>query len=204
MCAATATPSGWTPDAGVSAQVQLRGATPQDSPRILEWRNQPEVARWMYSDHQITPEEHARFMASALIDPARRYWVVELDGRPVGLANLADLSPAHRRCAWAYYLADPAVRGRGVGAFVEVFVLDHVFRELGLHKLTCEVLLENEAVWTLHESFGFQREGLFRAHIWKSGRPHDVVAMAMLAPDWEAARPAAVARLRARGFNLDD
>jgi len=171
---------------------------------MLAWRNQPEVARWMYSDHLITEDEHRRFMDTALSDPARRYWIIEMDGAPVGLANLADISPTHRKASWAYYLADPATRGQGVGAFVEVFVLDYVFRELGLNKLCCEVLVENEAVWKMHEGFGFTREALFRAHVWKGGAPRDVVGLGILAEDWARARPASVARLRERGFEIAD
>ena len=87
-----------------------------------------------------------------------------------------------------------------MGAFVEVFVLDHVFGDLALNKLCCEVLLENEAVWKMHQSFGFQREALWRAHIWKGGQPHDVVGLGLLAADWATVREASVERLRARGF----
>lgn len=180
--------------------VALRDLTPDDSDRLLAWRNLPEVARWMYSDHEISRPEHDRWFAGLAGDPTRKYWIIELDGEPVGLANLADISPAHRKAAWAYYLASPSVRGKGVGAFVEVFVLDHVFRDLALNKLCCEVLLENEAVWKMHESFGFQREALYHDHIWKGGAPHDVVGLAILAADWAKARPASVERLRARGF----
>ena len=34
--------------------VRLRYLTADDSDRLLAWRNLPEVARWMYSDHEIS------------------------------------------------------------------------------------------------------------------------------------------------------
>ncbi len=180
--------------------VTLRDVTVSDRDRLLDWRNLPEVARWMYSDHAITPQEHARWFDAAIADPSRRYWIIELDGAPVGLANLYDISQGHRRASWAYYLADPAVRGRGVGAYVEFWVIEHVFGPLGLDKLWCEVLAGNEAVWKLHESFGFQREALFRRHVRKAGAPADVVGLGLLASDWTQVRDACVQRLRAKGF----
>ena len=188
----------------IPIDVRLRPATDDDSARILAWRNQPEVAQWMYSDHVIGADEHAVFMARVLDDSTRRYWIIELDGAPVGLANLADISQVNRKASWAFYLADPSTRGKGVGAFVEVYVLDFAFRELGLYKLCCEVLIENEAVWKTHESFGFVREALYRAHAWKAGLPRDVVGLGMLASEWEAARPTSVARLRSKGFEIAD
>lgn len=183
-------------------KVDLRPAGPEDRDRLLAWRNQPEVARWMYTDHVITEAEHDRWIAAAFDDPSRRYWIIELDGEPVGLANLYDLQPSNRRTAWAYYLASPLVRGKGVGAYVEFWMIEHVFGVLGLDRLYCEVLAENEAVWKLHESFGFTREALFRRHVWKSGEPHDVVALGLLADDWAEVREQSAARLREKGYDV--
>lgn len=186
----------------VAPKVVLRPLAAGDRDRLLAWRNQPEVARWMYSDHAIRPEEHASWFAAALADARRRYWVIEADARPVGLANLYDIALEHRRCAWAYYLADPSTRGQGIGAYVEFWVIEHVFAELGLNKLWCEVLVDNEPVWKLHEGFGFTREALFRAHVVKAGAPADVVGLGILAADWALRRGASLERLRARGFDL--
>jgi RimJ/RimL family protein N-acetyltransferase len=84
---------------------------------------------------------------------------------------------------------------------VEFTVIDHVFGALGLHKLWCEVLIENEAVWKLHESFGFRREALYRDHVWKAGRFQDVVGLGLLDGDWAAARAACAARLAEKGYD---
>jgi UDP-4-amino-4,6-dideoxy-N-acetyl-beta-L-altrosamine N-acetyltransferase len=177
----------------------LRRVQAHDSDRLHDWRNRPEVAAYMYPDHHISPDEHARWFASAMAASDRAYWIIELDGDPVGLANLAGIDPSRRRCEWAYYLAEPSVRGRGVGAAVEFAMIDHVFGGLGLHKLWCEVLADNEAVWKLHESFGFRREALYRDHVWKAGRFQDVVGLGLLAADWETARPACAERLSQKG-----
>jgi UDP-4-amino-4,6-dideoxy-N-acetyl-beta-L-altrosamine N-acetyltransferase len=182
--------------------VTLRDVTSADRDRLLEWRNQPDVARWMYTEHVITPTEHDRWLSVALADPARRYWIIELDGEPVGLANLYDISSPNRKAAWAYYLASPSVRGKGVGAFVEFWMIEYVFKTLGLNKLCCEVLVENESVWKIHQSFGFQREALYRHHAWKAGAPLDVVGLGLLAQDWDQVRGESVERLRAKGYEV--
>jgi RimJ/RimL family protein N-acetyltransferase len=87
-----------------------------------------------------------------------------------------------------------------VGAAVEFAMIDHVFRDLGLHKLWCEVLVENEAVWKLHESFGFRREARYRDHVWKAGRFHDVVGLGLLAEDWARSRGHCAERLAQKGY----
>lgn len=187
--------------------VRLRLVAEADSARLLKWRNSPEVAAFMYSDHEISQAEHDRWFASAMAAPDRRYWIIEADGEPVGLANLARIDAAARRCEWAYYLGEPSTRGKGLGAAVEYIVLRHVFETRGLNKLWCEVLAGNEAVCKLHQSFGFVREALFRDHVLKDGRLQDVVGLGMLKADWEAAKPGVEARLRrlsSKGYAPED
>ena len=184
--------------------VHLRPLMPADSDRLFDWRNRPEVAAYMYTDHLISPDEHGRWFDSALAASDRRYWIIELDGEPVGLANLAGIDFVRRRSEWAYYLAETQVRGRGVGAAVELVMIDHVFSGLGLHKLWCEVLIENAAVWKLHESFGFRREALYRDHVWKADRFQDVVGLGLLAPEWADLRDDCAARLAQKGYHASN
>ena len=184
--------------------VRLRPVQLADSGQLLAWRNSPEVAAFMYSDHAISPEEHDRWFAAAVAATDRAYWIIEDDGAPVGLVNLTGIDQVRRRCDWAYYLGEAGIRGRGVGAAVELIVLDHVFGSLGLHKLWCEVLIENEAVWRLHESFGFVREAHYRDHVWKGGRFQDVVGLGLLADDWAKVRDGCAERLLQKGYGAGD
>ena len=183
-------------------QVTLRAVCEDDRARLLAWRNDPAVSAYMYTDHVIAQAEHDRWFDGIATNTRAAYWVIEVDGAPVGLANLADIQREHQRCAWAYYLASPTVRGLGVGSYVEFWMIEHVFGDLGLEKLWCEVLLSNEAVWKLHMAYGFQREALFRRHVVKGGVAHDVVGLGLLASEWPALRPALAERLRAKGFAI--
>jgi len=182
--------------------VILRALTADDSDRLFDWRNRDDVRAYMYSDGLISRDTHDRWFASALNATDRRYWIIEWDGLPVGLANLADISTAHRKATWAYYLADPATRGKGIGACVEYLMIEKVFGEFALEKLWCEVLVSNEAVWKLHESFGFVREAHFRRHVVKSDGPHDVYGLGLLKSDWQQRRDAARNRLATKGFQV--
>jgi UDP-4-amino-4,6-dideoxy-N-acetyl-beta-L-altrosamine N-acetyltransferase len=183
--------------------VMLRPMAREDGPRVLAWRNGQAVAPYMYSDHQITGEEHARWLEAALGAGDRRYWIIELDGAPVGLANLAGIDADRGRCEWAFYLAEPETRGRGVGAQVEYLVLRHVFEALGLNKLWCEVLAENAEVWRMHESFGFRREAEFRDHVRKGGVFRDVVGLGLLSAEWPEVKARAEARLAEKGVGAE-
>lgn len=180
--------------------IRLREVQPGDNTQMLEWRNLPEVAQYMYSDHTITLEEHEMWFDHMLGDHTKKYWIIELDDEGVGVANITGIDKKNRLCFWAFYLASPNVRGRGVGSFVEYFVLRYVFEELELNKLCCEVLRFNEGVIQMHKKFGFQQEGLFRQHIFKDGEAYDVVRLAMLRQEWFEIKPEIENKLREKGL----
>ncbi len=184
--------------------VALRPLRQDDGERVRAWRNAPHVSTHMYTDHPVGEAEHAAWLETALAAQDRRYWIILDDERPVGLANLVKIDRANRRCDWAYYLGETDTRGRGVGACVEYLVAEEVFGPMRLNKLACEVFVANEAVWRLHESFGFVREAHYRDHIWKGGRYHDVYGLALLAVDWSERRTEVQDRLAARGHAPGD
>jgi len=167
----------------------LRAIRPEDKEIMREWRNSPEVSKYMYTDDHITPETHEKWFHRILSDPSCRYWIITYKDKGVGVANICDISERNKRCFWAYYIADPGVRGKGVGAVVEYEILRYVFEELKFNRLCCEVLSFNETTVKTHESFGFKKEGCFRQHICKGGVFHDVISMAILKEDWEEILP---------------
>lgn len=183
------------------SEVALRLVDASDRDRLLAWRNSPQVAAFMYSDHLIGREEHDRWFDGLVGHPRRRDWIVLLDGAPVGLTSLVDIDKAQGRGTIARYLAEESARGLGLGGFTEFKVADHAFETLGLRKLWSEVLETNQAALASHLSSGFQREALFRAHVVKQGHAVDVIGLGLLADEWRDVRPRVRARLLAKGFS---
>jgi UDP-4-amino-4,6-dideoxy-N-acetyl-beta-L-altrosamine N-acetyltransferase len=138
----------------------------------------------MYTDQRISEADHASWFGLAIVDPTRRYWIIELDGEPVGLANLYDISVAQRRACLALYVAEEGARGKGVGSATDQFLMRHAFIDLGLDKLGAEALADNEPGVKVHLHHGFQVDGVLRQHVLKAGRRVDVVTMSLLRNEW--------------------
>lgn len=168
--------------------IVLRDVRPDDKEMIRRWRNSPEVARYMYNDHHISAEEHDKWFQGIFDDPKRIFWIISHNDKDVGLASLYDIDRGNGRCYWAFYLAEVADRTRGLGGFVEYAVMERVFGDLGLNRLCCEVLAENRAVLEMHKRFGFAQEGCYRQHVYKGGKPVDVILMAILRDEWLGTR----------------
>jgi UDP-4-amino-4,6-dideoxy-N-acetyl-beta-L-altrosamine N-acetyltransferase len=179
--------------------ISLRDVAPGDQEAIRVWRNHPEVRKHMYTDHEISPDEHRAWFLRILRDPACKYWIIVCDGEDVGLLYLYDIDTTNRRCYWGFYTADPGVRGKGVGSFAEFSVLRFVFDHLQLQKLCGEVLASNQTVLNMHKKFGFVQEGLLRRHVLKDGRFADVVCISILREEWDAKKAELELKLRAKG-----
>ena len=177
----------------------LRDLRTDDKDTVRAWRNHPDIAKYMYTDHAITEEEHDRWFNRALNEPSCHFWVITEGSTGIGLLSISQIDLHNRRCYWAYYL-DPDSRGRGAGSFAEYAVLQHVFNELKFNKLCGEVFGFNRSVIKMHKRFGFAEEGVLRKHIYKQGQWHDVVCVGILREEWDKARPEIETRLRADGI----
>lgn len=178
--------------------LKLRDINVGDSERLLEWRNQDDVRRWMYTDHVIRRDEHALWFKSMMQNDSMRYWIIELDAVPVGAIHLTAMSVTHRRCEWGMYLGESSARGTGAAEAATFLSLDAAFGALNMQRVTCEVLAGNERALGLYERVGFRREGYLRSAVVNASERHDVVVMGLLRPEWETLRPGILGRLRQR------
>lgn len=169
----------------------LRRLREDDLEQVMHWRMRPDITQNMYSTPQLTLVQQRNWFERISQSDRDRYWIIEAGEakQSIGVINLTDIDLVHRRCAWAYYIAETAARGRGIAKTIECNINDYVFEMMNFNRLWCEVLAFNDRVVKLHELFGARTEGVLRQHVMKDGKFHDVVRMAVLRNDWLALRP---------------
>ena len=180
--------------------IQLRDVRPGDRQQLLHWRNLPDVARWMYTDHEITDAAHDRWFDGIVGDPTRRYWMITADADAVGLVNLTDIDTSHRRCEFGVYLGAREARGTGAGSAALFLALDHAFVDLALDRVSASAMADNSEAIMAYERLGLRREAYMRGHVRKGDVAHDVVGLAILRDEWLLVRPAIEAGLRSKGL----
>ena len=67
-------------------------------------------------------------------------------------------------------------------------LLAHGFNDLNLNRIYLTLLPDNERARRMYLRLGFQEEGRQRQAIFKSGRYHDVLEMALLREDFQQAQ----------------
>jgi len=165
--------------------IRLEKLTIDDIELIRKWRNSPEVSQYMYSENYISEEEQRQWFNKIDNEVRSIYWIIEYEGKKLGLVSLKGIDYTLSSCYWAFYLGNLSVRGAGIGAKVEYNVIEYVFNDLKLNKLRCEVFVSNDKVIKMHEKFGFRREAYYREHCIKNHLKLDVVGLAILKSEWD-------------------
>jgi len=154
-----------------------------DLPLVLNWRNNPEIRKYMYTQHEISLEEHNKWFAE--LNPEKtKYYMFEIENDPIGVINFTKIEKSKRQAMWGFYSGD--LSKRGVGKLMEIAALKHAFTNLNLLKLSCEVLSNNMNVVNFHRKFGFSIEGIFRNHF-ESSRNEvlDIYRLAITKKEWQ-------------------
>jgi UDP-4-amino-4,6-dideoxy-N-acetyl-beta-L-altrosamine N-acetyltransferase len=159
----------------------VRPMVESDLDQVLSWRNHPDVRRFMYTRHEISFEEHARWFASTSQDAYRHLLIFEIDATPRGFINIHEIATG-RIANWGFYSAPDAPKGGG-GALGHA-AIGYAFEALGLHKLCGQALTFNDRSILLHLKLGFQREGVLRQQHFDGQQYHDVVCFGLLSSDW--------------------
>ena len=116
--------------------------------------------------------------------------VTKSDDRPVGITGLHAIHPVARSAELRILLGVPALWGRGIGTEATQLLVAYGFEMLNLNRVWLGVTATNGAALRSYEKCGFRREGVLRQEVWKNGAFADVIRLALLRPEYEAALPA--------------
>ena len=136
--------------------VMLREIRREDAEALYRWRMDPE-SRPMFRSTAVVPFEKHLERLDDYFRPGNRdrWFVVEVDRRPVGTVSLYDFSPDAAEAEWGRLVITPAERGRGFGGEAFALLLGHA-RDLGLRRLRSVVLEGNEPSMAIHRRLGFR------------------------------------------------
>lgn len=149
---------------------------------VLAWRNHAEVRRYMWTRHEIRPDEHQRWFERAVSDSNKHLLIFEVNRQPLGFANFTATGRGGI-AEWGFYAAPDAPRG--TGRQLGCSALNHAFTKLDLHKVCGQVLAYNVRSIHFHKSLGFQQEGILRDQHFDGERFHHVICFGLLSLEWQ-------------------
>lgn len=164
----------------------LRRFTTADAEAFAAYRSVPEVARYQSWDAPLSLADALELVeAFGQGDPAGPGWfqyAIDLDGVLIGDLGL-NLHDNLRQAELGFTLA-PAYQGNGYATEAVRGLLDHLFIERNLHRVSAECDARNTASARLLERVGFRREGLRRSNSWFKGEWTDDLLFGLLRTDY--------------------
>ena len=156
----------------------LRRGRPEDTDRLFQIRNEPEVARRWGAD-DIEEEVGEQFIE------ADEGFVIEADGEVVGAIQYHEESEPMYRHAGIDIFLTTSRHGQGLGTEAIRLLAHHLFEERGHHRLTIDPAADNAAAIRAYEKVGFRRVGIMRHYErGPEGVSHDGLLMDMLREDF--------------------
>jgi len=167
---------------------RLRPMNTGDIDRVRQWRNLEHVKAYMFTDDDITEDEHKSWFDQTLLSDDADYQIVEYQEKPIGLANAIKINNISRSCSWGFYIAETGCQ-KGCGTMLSCLMLSHIFNTYPVHTIYAEVFEFNSTSLKLHEKFGFKPILELARTTIKSGKNENVIALSLSRDDWETTKP---------------
>lgn len=174
--------------------VVLRALEPKDVEYLYNYRNDWDVIRYLGGFS-------AGYSRANLEDWIKRHsnradevlWTIAdvATDQCIGHVGLYQIDSRVRKGQFAILIGDKALWGRGLGTRVTEAVVSWAFSQLNLHKVSLQVLSNNERAIRIYEALGFRREGILRDEQFRDGEFLDLLLMAVLEGEWRGSHAGA-------------
>lgn len=150
---------------------------------ILPWRNDPAVRQAMFSQHEISYQEHQAWFLRTKNDPGAHWFIWhDADNVPQGVVYFTELDVKQKNAFWGFYTSPSAPPGSGTRMALEA--IDYVLGEFSLIKLNSEVLASNTRSLIYHKKIGFIEGSCFREKHFNEAQHINVIRLCLLASAW--------------------
>lgn len=178
--------------------VKLTAVTSADLGVITRWWSDSDFLR-LYDTAPAVPrndDQISRRLDLSQTSPDIFLFAIRLmneDEELIGLLEIDGVSWPHRTAFVSIGIGESRHRGQGYGHEAMRLALNFAFNELNLYRLCLTVFSYNEPAIALYEHLGFTREGIYREHIERDGRRHDMYIFGILRHEWLSDRSASTA-----------
>ena len=170
----------------VGDKIYLRPLDTEDIDSFVLWLNDEEVRQYL---SRVTPLNKVRekdFIEGLYKDDQEIILGIALkeNDQLIGSVGMHRIAMPFRHAELGIVIGDKSCWSKGCGTEVLNLMLGHGFDELNLHRIFLTVLGFNARAIRAYEKVGFKEEGIFRDHIYRNGKYHDVHYMGILEDEW--------------------
>jgi aminoglycoside 6'-N-acetyltransferase len=166
----------------------LRSFREDDAPVLAAYRSDPEIARYQSWRTPVTLQDASTFihqmMARDVHGPGWFQYAVILRSERALVGDIGINLHENEMQADIGFTVAAKYQGCGYATEMVWRVLEHLFVDRGLHRVSAECDARNLASARLLMRLGFRREGCRVANTWLKGEWTDDIVFGMLETDW--------------------
>lgn len=152
-------------------------------------RNRERLRVWLpWADETRSPADTLRFIRLMREQERERGFCVKVEGRIAGCVGLHGIDRSHLTATIGYWIGGE-LEGRGLVTKAVRAVVEHAFRDLGLHRVEIRCAVGNARSRAIPERLGFRQEGILREAERANGRHLDIAVYSRLATDGPPSPP---------------
>ncbi|MEQ8764830.1 MAG: GNAT family protein [Planctomycetota bacterium] len=180
---------------GASTRVFVRHPALQDQRSYCELRksnrdfHSPWEPRPNPGSDPYSPAAFLEVLRTSRTETSERLFLCRVeDGQLLGYFGVSSITRGPLQSAYLGYWIGQEFSRQGYMREGLPLVLDHVFGELGLHRIEANIQPQNHPSISLVRSVGFRREGFSPRYLKIDGRWRDHERWAILADEWRSIR----------------
>lgn len=166
-------------------KVILRLVTQADATSFVTWINDPQISQYLSRAFPVDMKSERKWIDSLYPSENNIVFAVEtVEGRLIGTMGLHKINLIDRTASTGAMIGDVSYHGKGYGTEAKMLLLEYAFNTLNLRKINSEVISFNERSIKYSLKCGYEIEGRQKAQVYKNGKYHDIVLLAIFKEKW--------------------
>lgn len=169
-------------------KVFLRKIDIKDTSNILKWRNSKSVKNNLYSQEDLTEEQHICWLNNKVFTGLCAQYIISVidneSSQDIGTVFIKNIDHTCHKGEFGIQIGEESARGKGYGTEATLQILRIAFDELRLNRVYLTVLSNNIAAKKSYLKAGFLTEGILKEDYCRNGKFYDVELMAITKSQW--------------------
>lgn len=166
-------------------RVRLIPPTQEMLATYLEWFADPEITRYLGRDNPPSPQQENEWFEKVGKNDTDVVWAITVGGKLIGTIGIHGIDWRNRHAVTGIMIGDKTEWGKGYAPESQALRTRYAFEQLGMEKLMTSAFMENTRSIRALEKGGYRQCGLFRRHVYRHGRWHDMWHAELLREEWQ-------------------
>lgn len=136
--------------------IVLESLTPETAELIRNWRNDPEINKFMDYRKSITVEEQKQWFEK-IQNENSHYFLIRKNVLPIGMIHIEKIDLESHSAHVGLFIGDAGYHGTGVALSASLCLLEYAFGSLNVHSVVAKVKNDNVQAVQYNQFLGFEK-----------------------------------------------